>query len=137
MLDEWETRPLLAKLIAAGKRVYAPRTLVKAHRLLPVRLFDVEALRTGACGIPEPRADESCGPEELEFIIVPGRAFDAEGNRMGRGAAYYDGFLPKATRAVFCGACFDCQIMDSVPHDETDVPVHLVVTESRTLRVDA
>jgi 5-formyltetrahydrofolate cyclo-ligase len=133
--DEIETRPLLAGLLAGEKRVWVPRTILSEHRMFPVRLRSIDSLRVGDYGIPEPAGDERGDPREIDFILVPGRAFDARGNRLGRGAGYYDRFLTTISgRTVLCGACFDCQVLDSVPMEETDLPVHLVVTESRVLR---
>jgi 5-formyltetrahydrofolate cyclo-ligase len=135
MPDELDTRPLLAKLISAGKRVYVPRTVLRPRRMFPVRLTDVESLRIGEYGIMEPAGEETCGPTDLDFIILPGRAFDAKGNRLGRGAGYYDRFLATLSEnAVLCGICFDCQVMETVPTDERDRPVDIVVTETRVLR---
>jgi len=135
MPDELDTRPLLADLISAEKRMYVPRTILRPRRMFPVRLTGVESLRVGEYGIMEPAGEETCEPTDLDFVILPGRAFDAKGNRLGRGAGYYDRFLTTLSKsAVLCGICFDCQIMEAVPTDERDQPVEIVVTETRVLR---
>ncbi len=135
MPDELDTLPILADLLAAGKRVYVPRTFVRARRMIPVRLADLGKLRRGEYGILEPETEETCAVEELDFVIVPGRAFDRKGNRLGRGAGFYDEFMAQAGfRAVRCGVAFACQVLDEVPHTEYDLPVTLLVTENETLR---
>ncbi|MGH8802355.1 MAG: 5-formyltetrahydrofolate cyclo-ligase, partial [Casimicrobiaceae bacterium] len=50
------------------------------------------------------------------------------------GGGYYDRLLPllSSTTARIAGA-FDLQIVDSVPHALHDLPVDLIVTESRQL----
>ena len=75
---------------------------------------------------------ESTGPlfddyAEIDLIVVPGMAFDAEGNRLGRGKGYYDKFLCQVD-AYKIGVCFPFQYVDHVPHDEHDICVNEVVT---------
>lgn len=136
MPDELDTAPILSELLAAGKRVYVPRTDVKQRLMFPVRLNDMKHLRMGEYGIREPNSDEQCDPSELDFVLVPGRAFDRAGNRLGRGAAFYDRFMcQRGFRAVRCGIAFACQVLDAVPHDAKDVPVQILVTEFETLRI--
>jgi 5-formyltetrahydrofolate cyclo-ligase len=135
MSDELDTRPILADLLAAGKRVYVPRTFVRLRRMVPVSLTDLGKLREGEFGILEPETEETCAVDELDFVIVPGRAFDRKGNRLGRGAGFYDEFMAQeGFRAVRCGVAFACQVLDEIPHAQNDLPVHLLVTEEETLR---
>jgi 5-formyltetrahydrofolate cyclo-ligase len=137
MDDEVDTRPFLSELLAMGKRVYVPRTHVVERRMTPVRLTTLEALVVGEYGISEPRSDESCAPEEIDFILVPARAFDPRGNRLGRGAGFYDRFMAlEAFRAIRCGAGFSCQVLDAVPCEEHDLPVQILVTEESVTRCD-
>jgi 5-formyltetrahydrofolate cyclo-ligase len=135
MRDELDTLPTLADLLAAGKRVYVPRTFVRQRRMIPVRLSDLGRLRLGEFGILEPETEETCAVGELDFVIVPGRAFDRKGNRLGRGAGFYDGFMAQeGFRAIRCGVAFACQLLDEIPHNENDLPVSILVTEDGILR---
>lgn len=135
MRDEIDTRPILEDLIAAGKRVYVPRSFAEGHRMVPVRLAGLDRLRKGLYGISEPHGDETCAVQAIDIMLVPGRAFDGTGNRLGRGAGFYDLFMcRKEFRAVRVGLAFDCQVLPDVPHDTHDLPVHMLVTETQTLR---
>lgn len=135
MPDELNTRPILTDLLAAGKRVYVPRTLVAEKRLVPVRFSSVWALHRGPYGILEPDSEETCTAAELDFILVPGRAFDREGNRLGRGAGFYDRFMAcGGFRAVRCGIAFACQVLPEVPCGDHDLPVEILVTEDGIMR---
>lgn len=135
MPDELDTRPILADLIANGKRVYVPRTFVRERRMVPVRLTDLGRLRAGGYDIPEPDSDETCRADEVDFIFVPARAFDRRGNRLGRGAGFYDRFMASdGFRATRCGIGFACQVLETVPHQTHDLPVEILVTEDETLR---
>jgi 5-formyltetrahydrofolate cyclo-ligase len=137
MPDELNTRPVLADLLAAGKRVYVPRTFVHERRMMPVRLTDLGKLRRGEFDILEPETEETCAVSELDFVIVPGRAFDRNGNRLGRGGGFYDKLLSQSDlHARRCGVAFACQVLPEIPHDEKDRPVMLLVTENETLRFD-
>ena len=135
MPDELDTRPILADLIARQKRVYLPRTFAREKRMIPIRLLDMDNLRTGEYDIPEPGTDETCQADEIDFIFVPARAFDRCGNRLGRGAGFYDRFMTaRGFRAVRCGIAFSCQVLENVPHADHDLPVQILVTEKETQR---
>lgn len=135
MGDEFDTKPIIKAALQDGKRVFLPRVYLREKTMRHFRLVSMEALRVGSYGIEEPPDDEEAEPEALDFILVPARAFDVRGNRLGRGGGYYDRFLSDPrVRATRCGAAYDCQVLDEVPVSATDVPVDLLVTESRTLR---
>ncbi len=78
-------------------------------------------------GIPEPKGELFSKIEDIDLIIVPGIAFDKDGNRMGRGKAYYDKLL-RTSKAYKLGICFPFQIFDSIPYDELDVRMDLVIS---------
>jgi len=135
MPDELDTLPILADLLDDGKRVYVPRTFVHKKRMIPIRLRDLTTLQRGRYGILEPDAQETCAPPELDLVIVPARAFDRHGNRLGRGAGFYDRFMGSdGFRAVRCGVAFACQVLPELPHGEHDLPVEILVTEWETRR---
>jgi 5-formyltetrahydrofolate cyclo-ligase len=138
MPDELDTLPFLERLLAEGKSVCVPRTFAVPRRMVPIRLRNLQGLRTGAFGIAEPDHDEACDPAALDLIVVPARAFDMQGHRLGRGAGYYDRFLAfDAPRAVRCGAAFSCQIVDAVPCEAHDMLMQILVTEERVIRPTA
>jgi len=67
---------------------------------------------------------------KIDLILVPGIAFDVNGNRIGFGKGYYDTFLKRISKhATVLGICFQFQVREKVPHTEWDVPVHTVITE--------
>ena len=81
----------------------------------------------GRFGIREPVPGRS--PKQLDLIVVPGLAFSAEGNRLGRGGGFYDRFLstlPQATLKI--GVCFEFQRVSSIPHEPHDVTMDAVVS---------
>ncbi len=72
-------------------------------------------------GIFEPVGDEFKAYNKIDFVIVPGMAFDKKGNRMGRGKGFYDKFLTQIPNATKIGVCFSHQIVDDVPSEPHDV----------------
>jgi len=79
-------------------------------------------------GIPEPEGPEFTDYNLIDFVIVPGVAFDRNNNRMGRGKAYYDKFLKHLT-AYKSGICFDFQLVNEVPSDENDISMDIVISD--------
>lgn len=63
------------------------------------------------------------------LILVPGVAFDRAGNRLGRGAGWYDRLLPRLSHGTRWGLAFALQLVDSLPVDPWDVPMDAVITE--------
>ena len=89
----------------------------------------------GPKGIMEPVGEEIIRPENIDLVIVPGRAFDRSCNRVGQGGGFYDSFLTKLRGdCVKCAPAFDVQILDNVPVCDHDLQVDIVVTEKDTYR---
>jgi 5-formyltetrahydrofolate cyclo-ligase len=108
--------------------------------IIPVRIFSRNDLEPGRFGILEPKQNlrnnfkYHVTPEQLDVVIVPGLAFDASGNRLGRGKGYYDRFLSQfPPKTLLIGLAFECQIVEKVPVDARDCPVSIVVTEKRII----
>ena len=78
-------------------------------------------------GIGEPTGPEWTDLDAVELIVVPGVAFDAEGNRMGRGRGFYDRLLKSTPRAVKMGVAYDFQMLPSIPVEPHDVKMDLVI----------
>lgn len=99
---------------------------------LDIRYFDgAEKLVPGeAYAIPEPVGDLFGNWEKIDVILVPGMAFDAQGNRLGRGKGYYDKVL-KQTSAYKIGICFDFQFLESVPTEAHDVRMDKVYVSGK------
>jgi 5-formyltetrahydrofolate cyclo-ligase len=90
-----------------------------------------------AQGIPEPAAHcPSVSRAAIEFIVVPGIAFDPDGHRLGYGGGYYDRLLPLLSpHAPRVAGAFDLQVVPNVPVGPNDIAIDAVVTESRELSV--
>lgn len=105
------------------------------HILLPVVVGDDLELREycgttheGAFHIQEPVGELFVDCESIDLAIIPGMAFDHEGHRLGRGKGYYDHLLPRLTKAYRIGICFPFQILEYIPSEAHDIPMHEVIT---------
>lgn len=86
-----------------------------------------ELIKNDGFGIHEPMAGELVDPMDVDFAIIPGVAFDKNGNRLGRGKGFYDRFL-KRTRAYKVAVGYDFQIFDKIPVASFDIPVDIVLS---------
>jgi 5-formyltetrahydrofolate cyclo-ligase len=87
-----------------------------------------------AWDMPVPRAHAPVRTSTLTAVIVPGLAFDRRGQRLGRGAGVYDRFLSTlAPHTLRIGVIPDAQLVDALPTEPHDVPMHFVVTEKQVI----
>ena len=84
-----------------------------------------DVLEPGRFAIPCPPARPAVVPDVL---LVPLVRFDAAGNRMGRGAGFYDRWLAEHG-AIAIGTAFEAQRAHSLPVQAHDMPMRAVVTE--------
>jgi 5-formyltetrahydrofolate cyclo-ligase len=138
--SEVETRPLLASRLAARQGTGV--VFRTGGDLGVARILDLDELTEATFGLWEPRPEIAsdphrlCGATDVDLFLVPGLAFDLHGGRLGYGRGYYDRLLSQARPdAVFLAVAFECQMVPSVPMTTSDVPVHLIVTEDRVVRV--
>lgn len=138
MPSEPDIAPLIRRRLAAGLPTAIPcvdwQTSAMVPRLIKNWDRDVVSAGRGVC-----HAREACPALDvalMELVLVPGLAFDHAGNRLGRGGGHYDRFLARlAAHTLTMGVAFDVQIVDNppLPSEGHDRPVHIVVTESRTI----
>lgn len=64
----------------------------------------------------------------IKGIIVPGLGFDRRGIRIGRGMGHYDRALENFS-GLKVGVCFENHFVDSLPAEEFDIQMDVVVSE--------
>lgn len=131
MKTEVDIRMLLEELLLRGDNVFLP--CFEDNRLVFRKAEDLSTLRKGALGVLEPiQSAEKLSEEDADIILVPGRAFDYAGNRMGRGNGGYDRWIAKQRtkypHILFVGVAFECQIVGQVPTEPHDEPMDAIVT---------
>ena len=124
LADEPVTAEIIEHL-SSKKRIVVPR--IEGEEM---EFYDIaEGLHEGSFGIMEPTATTPIEPNEIDVMIVPGVAFTRTGLRCGRGKGFYDKYLSRrGFRATTIGVCYPCQIVDTLPTDEHDIAINLVVT---------
>ena len=122
--DEVDTHEFVRKW-SREKRILLP---VVVGDDLELRVYTgPEDLATGSYGIEEPTGELFTDYAAIDFVAVPGVAFDHAGNRLGRGKGYYDRLLPRLT-AFKAGICFPFQLVEEVPAESFDIRMDTIIT---------
>ena len=134
--SELQTGAFIRHALDAGKTLILPR-VNRAKRAL--ELYEVREpardLEPRVWGILEPKPDRCARvePDVVEFILVPGLAFDARGRRLGYGGGFYDrmlgGLTARPLRPPLVAGAFEAQMVGVIPAGARDAPMDVVVTE--------
>lgn len=136
--SEVNTRTLIRTALDQEKRVLVPVVKSGDIDLFFSEIRDLgKELATGTFGILEPKAEfvRPVGLDVVDLMFVPGIVWDKDGYRLGWGRGYFDRAIKKLPEHVrSAGLAFNMQLINQVPRDQFDVPVDMVVTESRVIR---
>ncbi|MBA3424356.1 MAG: 5-formyltetrahydrofolate cyclo-ligase [Rubrobacteraceae bacterium] len=134
--SELRTDEFLHRTLDLGKRLLLPRVNRETKSLDLYEVKDLARdLKAGTWGISEPDPGR-CDPADIQtvdFVLVPGVAFDSRCGRLGYGAGFYDGLLAnrRVSQTWLVAGAFEVQVVESVPMRKHDVPVDLVMTQER------
>ncbi|MFB5762798.1 5-formyltetrahydrofolate cyclo-ligase [Paenibacillus medicaginis] len=139
--SEPDTTLLIQHCWSCGDLVLAPRVNRAAGRFELRVIEDASGFASGSWGIPEP--DEVCPLwpvgqwAQLDWVVVPGLAFDLSGGRIGYGGGYYDRFtetlLQECVRTGAAGPAsvslaLPGQIIGHIPMEPGDLRVDKLIT---------
>lgn len=110
----------LPKVLGGGALAWAP-------------IASWSELTPGCMSILEPAHAEHRGVEHIDVVLVPGVAFDGDGRRLGWGGGYYDRLLAAAPSVTRVGVCLQAGLLESVPAEEHDERMDLIVTPTRLI----
>ena len=123
--QEVRTVSMLEKAQQDGKRVAVPKLYGDTMRF--IWLDDLNDVAKSEKGIPEPVEDGPEADDTTALVLMPGVAFTEKGDRMGYGGGYYDRFLAAEPNHPTVALCYEFQMVESLPTEEFDIPVDLVL----------
>lgn len=135
---EVDLSPLIEQAWSTGKRLFLPML----HPFAGNRLWFGEwkpgqGLANNRYAIPEPdpRVSTPTHGLQLDMVLVPLLAFDADGNRLGMGGGFYDRTFAfrmrneRWRRPLLIGIAHELQRLHKVHKNPWDVPLDAVITE--------
>lgn len=126
--NEVNILPFLDYLQENGIQLYFPR--ISNDNLEIVKIVNLDELIVGKYGLYEPNAKLKASEiKDFDLILVPGVAFCKNCFRIGYGKGYYDKLL-KTISGTKMGIAYDFQVLDSVPTEDHDIKLDIVITET-------
>ena len=140
--SEVDTHPIILQALQDKKKVYLPRIDVDTGMEF-YQIDNLEGLQSSNFGVPEPLPDPTRRYLQNEIwqtminrlMVLPGLAFDLQGNRIGYGAGYYDKFFGKYVGLSFykLAICYDFQIVEEIKAEEYDIKADAILTPTRRI----
>ena len=130
MDDEVDTRPIIRRLLEDKKMVIVPISNPEDYSMKISVISSLADLKKSTYGVYEPKDERPFDKNDVDIFIVPGTCFDKQGNRKGRGKAYFDRFLKDVKgKKPIIGLCKKEQMVDCIRPNPWDVPVDEVVVD--------
>lgn len=131
---EIDTTFIIEALWKMGKQVAVPKCSPKDHSM---QFYEIECFAQTERAykkILEPIPDLTVLVEKknIDLIVVPGVVFDRQGYRIGFGGGYYDRYLSNF-EGKRISIAFDEQVIETVPKETHDLPVHILITETERI----
>lgn len=135
--SEVQTKGFITKAIGDGKKVFVPKIVKGTREMKAVEISSLENLRPDNWGILEPKTfDGEIDKNFLDLIIVPGVAFDRNGNRMGYGGGYYDRYFSNMSFKINKVAlAYEIQLVELLQTESHDVAVDYIITEKEIIKI--
>lgn len=129
--SEVRTESIQSEADKLGKVVSLPR--VEGDKIAFYEVSPDEELVNGKYGIMEPLPRRKV--TDIDLLLVPGVAFDANGYRLGYGKGYYDRYL-RETGSFSVGLAYSFQMTVQLPRQSHDRKVSAVATEKDLIVFD-
>jgi len=133
--NEVYTQDMIKECLKKDKTVVVPISNVEERNLILSKLKNWKDLKKGSYGILEPKKEKiiEISKHDIDLVIVPGVGFDEHGCRIGHGVGFYDELLKDSKNAYHIGLAFELQILEKIPIEDHDIPVHRIITEERII----
>ena len=136
--NEVDTQVIIKELLIKKEKTIIVPFVLKNNPILQLsELKNFNELEPKTFGILEPKKSyiREFNHEKLDIVLIPGMVFDIKGHRIGYGYGYYDRFLKKLkSHKKKIGLAYDFQVFDKIPEEQHDVPVDIIVTETRIIK---
>ncbi len=131
---EVDTKGIIESLWEDNKKVVVPKCNPKDRSMTFYAINHFQQLETVYMNLlePIPEITKHVTADEIDCIIVPGIVFDCSGYRIGYGGGYYDRYL-KNFEGSLISLAFDIQIVEKIPIEFYDLPIDLIITESKRI----
>lgn len=142
---EVETEEIYQTARRLSKNTYYPR--VQGEKMEFYLVDEKTEFETSSYGIKEPKPESTIAyapkAQDKVLVVIPGAAFDREGNRIGYGGGYYDKYLHwlkgRLPSESICkvAVAYECQMVEagSIEKELYDVQMDYVMTESEEIKI--
>lgn len=137
--NEVHTHAFNQWLIDHGYTLLLPYIHPVKKEMLFYAVKDLSTLMPSPYGILEPNPNHSkeVTTDLIDLVVTPGLGFDTLGYRIGYGGGYYDKLFSTLMPHTTCvGIAFDTQVLPQLPREAYDLPVHILITETRLYDFD-
>ena len=103
--------------------------------MIAVKINNFAELNVDNYGILEPiSVDKEKIASDFDTIVMPGVAFDKEGNRIGYGGGYYDKYLEKTSSKQKIALAYEEQILEKIETDYHDIKVDFIINTEKIIK---
>ena len=134
--SEVSTHEIINKALRDKKNIYVPKTDINKKEMIAVKIHSFTELNVDNYGILEPiSVDKEKIASDFDIIVMPGVAFDKEGNRIGYGGGYYDKYLEKNIfKAKKIALAYEEQILEKIETDYHDIEVDFIINTEKIIK---
>ena len=129
---EIQTEILIKKWINK-KELFVPK--IENNTMHLIQITSWEDLERGHFGILEPK-HSNYYTGKIDLVITPSIVFDRNGYRLGYGKGYYDKYFSLNNYDISIGLSYDKLLQETVPIDNHDKAVDIIITEEKTLIIN-
>ena len=117
--SEVDTKKFINYAISDNKDIYVPKTDKVNKEMLAIKINSLNNMNV----------DKSKIGDKFDLIIMPGVAFDKNGNRIGYGGGYYDKYISKINdKCVKLALAYELQIVENIKSEIHDIKVDFIIT---------
>lgn len=134
--SEVNTHEIIKKAIIDKKNIYVPKIDMRKKEMIAVKIYSITELNVNNYGILEPiNVDKDKIANDFDIIVMPGVAFDENGNRIGYGGGYYDKYLEKNIfKAKKVALAYEEQILERIESDFHDIKVDFIINTKKIIK---